>query len=1261
MKPFGACMRLRVFVHYFHNATFCLKFSSFTDSCSESGYWTIDSVLALLPSVMKMPYLYEFNVNVEPRELVGSKGWRAAGLPVLPDEIILQLQEITGGIGEGFSPGDEQYNNWPPLLQFLRAGSYVAVHELRLMLIGDGEAGKTSLQRAFVAPGHKAEWIGKRERTVGIIMDELRFESEDKPNVKCQVCDFAGQEIYYLSHTLHFTRRCLYVLMWTTHKFSESGAAQELTLEDIMSPMKQWLQLLATNVPEANLLLVGTHCLVEPNKFEAMRALVERQVLDEMQRLRTVADAEIAATRKILKRQQTSAHHLATQINVELGCSPQLHLATVDSFVKGLSEARPVKSRGLMQKAKLLLQTVQELTRTQARLCRLHGVHDGSVPQETAPPAHLRLVMERSFAVDSIEGFGVAELLASIEATCRDTQALPFMGEHVPQSWLQVSDAMHQAQGGIGNCVMSLEDAVNKMLALLQRRDVEASLARHLDFENVKSSLVFWSLLGRVFIHDGHFLRDPRLLIDLLKPLVHYDVLDQSMHKDGFRLQCLANPSDFSSDNLLKQLQKDAVLDHRLLSHLAAWRPLSSEARASILKFFEGTFMISALHASNSLESGGSDEPQRSLVTARLFDCSDRDRQQEIESLADDVATHAAFHALYVLPSAHVGFIAHMMATVQDLQPKKIKLVISFARNHVCIQRGSSRCAVSMRPLSDVFASKLGDIQGELPPGRFSHSLVVSSNDDGLFAFAARCVDAMMRSGKFSAHYQCWLPHRSSVADGNWRPERHDWAELNCDENPKSLSEVLSANASDIVIPSRNLKLKDILPRRPPIFMSHTYSGDGTGECCQRIKDALQERLLCTVWFDKAEMGWTDAFIDEMKRGMANANAFVICLSPLYLTRPNCLRELRWAMDICAVDKTKKLCVLPMHPCVSFIGCKTIVDLAAAGCAAHAILPADDRCKEVATQLNQLKAHKLSDVAVSLLQRLTGSENVGINAEWLKLQPWLSDAEGENWKETSRPWAGPCEGKSVQMSQLLHALAVDLQVAVLAACAPAPWSVFTDVEDQQLRSLPPSQDYQAPSDTALLRSTFPQLLLTFTEAEAVKLMLLGLRDIHAIDCITHGFGKNSAAAASQPNPVDAVFRMAADMSGVNFDAAAQRLRHVSVTGESNARQSTEQQQQQDAVSFSSSAATLPAPVPTSPASASAAPLDPLASQLFSINVSNNIVVLAQLSVKLQACGVTLLSDLEGMSVDDIKATVADANFNPLQFKKLLDAVSKPEP
>jgi hypothetical protein len=176
---------------------------------------------------------------------------------------------------------------------------------------------------------------------------------------------------------------------------------------------------------------------------------------------------------------------------------------------------------------------------------------------------------------------------------------------------------------------------------------------------------------------------------------------------------------------------------------------------------------------------------------------------------------------------------------------------------------------------------------------------------------------------------------------------------------------------------------------------------------------------------------------------------------------------------------------------------------------------------------------------------------VGINAEWLKLQPWTSDAEGENWEETSQPWAGPCEGKSVEMKQLLEGLCVDVQAAVQAACAAYPLSSFAEVKDHDLQSLPPSQDYGKPSDTALLNAAFPQLVLNFSEAEAVRLMLLGLRDSDAVGCMEHGVKRSSAAAASQLNPVDAVLRMAADMSGCFTSPRRRAIQGVYVKSKSH--------------------------------------------------------------------------------------------------------------
>ena len=245
-----------------------------------------------------------------------------------------------------------------------------------------GGAAETSLQRAFFAPGHEADCIEKEQLTVAIDMSTLAFPcADDAAVVVCHVCDCAGQALYYFSHTLHFTRRCLYVLMWTAHKFSDSRAPQALHLDAIVSPLKTWLQLLAANVPEACVIVVGTHCRVQPQQFEAMRQLVGEHVRDEIARLHHMAQAESAATRQVLQRQETKARELLDQVQAE-AAARQLQLAValsdfsdakaLDAYVEAL---RPIARRGLMRKAEMLLKAAREWAQTKARLFRLHAVY----------------------------------------------------------------------------------------------------------------------------------------------------------------------------------------------------------------------------------------------------------------------------------------------------------------------------------------------------------------------------------------------------------------------------------------------------------------------------------------------------------------------------------------------------------------------------------------------------------------------------------------------------------------------------------------------------------------------------------------------------------------------------------------------------------------------------------------------------------------------------------------------------------------------
>ena len=57
----------------------------------------------------------------------------------------------------------------------------------------------------------------------------------------------------------------------------------------------------------------------------------------------------------------------------------------------------------------------------------------------------------------------------------------------------------------------------------------------------------------------------------------------------------------------------------------------------------------------------------------------------------------------------------------------------------------------------------------------------------------------------------------------------------------------------------------------------------------------------------------------RFREALCAASVIIVCLTPTYLTRPNCLRELRWALDFAASGK-KRVILLPLHPAVTYAG-----------------------------------------------------------------------------------------------------------------------------------------------------------------------------------------------------------------------------------------------------------------------------------------------------------------------------------------------------
>ena len=90
------------------------------------------------------------------------------------------------------------------------------LYEAKLIIVGEGGAGKTTLARKIVDPNvsmPKAE-----ETTKGIDVLEWHFRMENGQDFRVNIWDFGGQEIYHATHQFFLTKRSLYLLVADSRK-----------------------------------------------------------------------------------------------------------------------------------------------------------------------------------------------------------------------------------------------------------------------------------------------------------------------------------------------------------------------------------------------------------------------------------------------------------------------------------------------------------------------------------------------------------------------------------------------------------------------------------------------------------------------------------------------------------------------------------------------------------------------------------------------------------------------------------------------------------------------------------------------------------------------------------------------------------------------------------------------------------------------------------------------------------------------------------
>jgi internalin A len=111
------------------------------------------------------------------------------------------------------------------------------LYEAKMLILGEGGAGKTSLLRRLYQPGQSLPT--ESETTRGIAIHRHEFKMKNGRLFRLNVWDFGGQQIYHATHQFFLTHRSLYVLVDDTRKdyksVSDEGFKYWLELIDVFS------------------------------------------------------------------------------------------------------------------------------------------------------------------------------------------------------------------------------------------------------------------------------------------------------------------------------------------------------------------------------------------------------------------------------------------------------------------------------------------------------------------------------------------------------------------------------------------------------------------------------------------------------------------------------------------------------------------------------------------------------------------------------------------------------------------------------------------------------------------------------------------------------------------------------------------------------------------------------------------------------------------------------------------------------------------
>jgi internalin A len=175
----------------------------------------------------------------------------------------------------------------------LRSGEVRPLNEAKVLLVGQGSVGKTSLINRLL----DQQYNPQEPQTDGLRVRNWNIHVNSK-DVRLNVWDFGGQEIYHATHQFFLTKRSLYLLVCNCR------------ISEAENRVEYWLKLIESFGDRAPVILVGNKCdeqLIDLNrralqeKYPNIKAILETscQTNQGIAELQTAITHEIAQLKEV--------------------------------------------------------------------------------------------------------------------------------------------------------------------------------------------------------------------------------------------------------------------------------------------------------------------------------------------------------------------------------------------------------------------------------------------------------------------------------------------------------------------------------------------------------------------------------------------------------------------------------------------------------------------------------------------------------------------------------------------------------------------------------------------------------------------------------------------------------------------------------------------------------------------------------------------------------------------------------------------------